>query len=190
MRVHPNKKAIRALGVSESFQKPSKFSALAGVVMRSDLVVDGFALGQATVGGDDATASLVRLNKSLRRADVNIIILSGAVISHYNIVDVDALSARTTKPVVCLTYRESAGIEDSIRTNFAEPEAKLALYRRLGPRVPIALRTGFRVYARLAGISLKDAGSILDSFTLQGGIPEPVRVAKLLARAAYHFYAK
>jgi endonuclease V-like protein UPF0215 family len=49
----------------------------------------------------------------------------------------------------------------------------------------LLLRTGFRVYARLASISEKEAGDVLDSFTLQGGLPEPVRVAKLLARAEY-----
>ncbi len=45
------------------------------------------------------------------------------------------------------------------------------------------LHTGYRVFARLSGISETDAGRVLDSFTLQGGVPEPVRVAKLLARA-------
>lgn len=185
MRVHPNKKAIRALGVSESFRKPGKSSVLAGVVMRSDLVVDGFALGTATVGGDDATSSLVRLHRSLRRDDINVVILSGAVISHYNIVDVDELAESVQKPVICLTYRESSGIEDAIRATFPRSRKKIALYRKLGPRIPLSLKTGFRVYARLLSISEVDARTILDSFTLQGGLPEPVRVAKLLARTAY-----
>jgi len=151
--------------------------------MRSDLIVDGFALGFSTVGGDDATKAVIRLHDRLGRADVNVLMLSGAVISHYNIIDVDAVAARTKKPVVCLTYRETSGIEDSIRVSFADPAAKLELYERLGPRVPLVLRTGHRVYARLASISEREAKSVLDSFTLQGGLPEPVRVAKLLARA-------
>ena len=46
------------------------------------------------------------------------------------------------------------------------------------------LRTGHRVYSRNAGIDDSDATSVLDSFTLQGGVPEPVSVAKLLARCA------
>jgi endonuclease V-like protein UPF0215 family len=45
----------------------------------------------------------------------------------------------------------------------------------------VALRTGQTVYARLASISELDALRVIESFTLQGGVPEPVRLAKLLA---------
>jgi endonuclease V-like protein UPF0215 family len=183
MKVHANKRAIRALGVAESFRRRDRHSVLAGVVMRSDLVVDGFAFGETTVEGDDATREILRLYGRLRRDDVNLLVLSGCIISLYNIVDVDALAASAGVPVIALTYRESAGIEGAIRHHFHDGEEKVAQYMKLGPRVPIALRTGYRVFARLSGISEADAGRVLDSFTLQGAVPEPVRVAKLLAHS-------
>jgi len=187
MRVHANKRAIRALGVAESFRKTDKRSTLAGVVVRSDRIVDGFAFGGAIVGGDDATGAILRLYRALRRDDVNLLMLSGCVISLYNIVDVDALASKSGVPVIALTYRESAGIEGAIRHHFNDGEEKLERYARLGPRVPILLHTGYKVYARLSGVSEADAGRVLDSFTLQGGVPEPVRVAKLLAHAKRTF---
>jgi len=183
MRVHANKRAIRALGVAESFRRPDRISVLAGVVMRSDLVIDGFAFGEATVEGDDATRSILRLYRRLRRDDVNLLVLSGCIISLYNVVDVDALATESGLPVIALTYRESAGIEGAIRHHFHDGEERVAQYSKLGPRVSIALHTGYRVFARLSAISEADAGRVLDSFTLQGGVPEPVRVAKLLAHA-------
>jgi len=183
MKVHSNKRAIRALGIAESFRRPDKRSILAGVVMRSDLVIDGFAFGEATVEGDDATRSMLRLYRRLRREDVNLLLLSGCIISLYNVVDVDALAKMSGVPVIALTYRESAGIEGAIRHNCGDGDEKVARYNRLGPRLPIALRTGYRVFARLSAISETDAARVLDSFTLQGGVPEPVRVAKLLAHA-------
>jgi hypothetical protein len=183
MRVHPNKRAIRVFGVAESFRKGDAVSALAGVVMRSDLVIDGACFGGATVGGDDATSSLVGMYRSLGRDDVNVLMLSGCIISHYNIVDVDAVASRTQRPVICLTYRESAGVESAIRLHFREAEEKVRLYRMLGARVRMVLGTGQAVYARLASISEQDAKRVVESFTLQGGLPEPVRVAKLLAHA-------
>ena len=184
MVLHPGKKAIRALGVAESFRPNARKSSLAGVVMRSDLVVDGFVFGAATVGGDDATSSLLRMYRNLKRNDVNLIILSGCIISRYNIVDVDELAKRSGLPVVCLTYKESSGIEEAIRRHFQHPEGRIQSYRRLGGRTPVLLHTGQRVYVRCAGITEPDAKSVLDAFTLQGGLPEPVRVASLLARAA------
>ena len=65
------------------------------------------------------------MHRRLGRRDVNVIMLSGCIISHYNIVDIDGVSKQTGRPVICLTYRESAGIEDSIRHQFDDPESKL-----------------------------------------------------------------
>lgn len=185
MRLHLDKPGIRALGVAESFRQGQKSSVLAGVVMRSDFVVDGVSFGRTRVGGDDATDSIASLCRRLGRNDVNLVMVSGAILSLYNIVDVDRLSAKTKLPVVCLTYKETAGIEGSIRRHFPEAaEAKLVAYRRLGKRTGVRLRTGKRVYVRTAGLEGADTRRVLDAFTLQGSIPEPVRVAKLLARAA------
>ncbi|MDG7014284.1 MAG: DUF99 family protein [Nitrososphaerota archaeon] len=184
MRLHLNKPGIRALGVAESFRQGQRASVLAGVVMRSDFVIDGAALGRTEVGGDDATRSIVALFRRLHRNDVNVILVSGAILSLYNIVDVDALSARTGVPAICLTYKETAGIEGAIRRHFPEgADEKLDAYRRLGERVGVKLRTGRVVFVRTAGLG-SEAKRVLDAFTLQGSVPEPVRVAKLLARAA------
>lgn len=184
MRVHPNKKAIRALGIAESFRKNAKFSALAGVVMRSDLIIDGFVYGKATVEGDDSTEQIMRMFSLLGRKDVNLIMLQGCVISLYNIIDVDQLSEKTRTPVVCLTFGESSGIEGAIRHHFPEAhEKKVESYRRLGARTRVVLKTGHSVYVRTSNIDENSTEKVLNLFTLQGSLPEPVRVAKLLARA-------
>ena len=185
MRIHAGKRAIRALGVSESFTRTDRFSTLAGVVMRADLIVDGFVFGRAEVGGDDATSGIVKMHRLLNRDDINVIILSGAVISHYNVVDVDALAEKTGTPVICLTYKESSGLETSIRSRFENPEAKVAAYRKLGERKTLTLKTGKKVYARLASISEQDARRIVEAFAREGAFLEPVRVARLLARARH-----
>ena len=184
MRLHLNKPGIRALGVAESFRQGQKSSVLAGVVMRSDFVIDGVALGKTEVGGDDATESIASLYRKLKRNDVNLVMVSGAILSLYNIIDVDRLAAKTKLPVVCLTYKETAGIEDSILRHFPHgADAKLAAYARLGSRTGVRLDTGKRVFVRTAGIEKEEVRRVLDLFTLQGSVPEPIRVAKLLARA-------
>ena len=185
MPLHVNKKGIRAFGVAESFSRGDKRSKLGGVVMRGDLIIDGFALGSAQVGGNDATSRILRMYRKLRRNDVNLIMLSGSVISHYNVVDVDAVAKNSKVPVICLTYNESSGIEDAIRRNFPDTyEEKITVYRRLGARYVLRLKTGFKLFVRSANMSKTEAQRVLDAFTLQGAIPEPVRLAKLLARAS------
>jgi len=152
--------------------------------MRSDYVIDGVALGRTAVGGDDATSSIASLFRKFRRNDVNLILVSGAILSLYNIIDVDLLAGKTHLPVICLTYKETAGIEGSIRHHFPEgAEKKLEAYAKLGKRVAVKLHTGHRVYVRTSGMERASTKAVLDLFTLQGSVPEPVRVAKLLARA-------
>ncbi|MDE1858559.1 MAG: DUF99 family protein [Thaumarchaeota archaeon] len=180
-----NKPGIRALGVAESFRQGQRSSVLAGVVMRSDGIVDGVALGRTSVGGDDATSSIASLFRRFRRNDINLLMVSGAVLSLYNIVDVDALSKKTKLPVICLTYKGTSGIEGAIMRHFpGAAEAKLTAYRKLGRRAGVRLKTGYRVYVRASGLDRAEVKQILDAFTMQGSIPEPVRVAKLMARAS------
>ncbi|MDV3293533.1 MAG: DUF99 family protein [Nitrososphaerales archaeon] len=188
MRIHLNKKGIRVLGVAESFRQPQRRSLLAGVVMRGDFVVDGATFGRTSVGGDDATKAVASLYRKLRRNDVNLVMVSGAILSLYNIIDVDALAWKTRLPVICLTYKETGGIEQSIVRHFPErKEQKLEAYRRLGKRQRLRLSSGFTVYARTSGLTDKETLALVDMFTLQGSLPEPVRVAKLLARAGAAF---
>jgi endonuclease V-like protein UPF0215 family len=50
----------------------------------------------------------------------------------------------------------------------------------------ISLKTGYEVYVRTLGATPEDARVLLNKFTLDGRIPEPVRVARLAARSTMH----
>ena len=152
--------------------------------MRADLRVDGVAYATATVGGDDATEGVLKIYEQLGRADINAMILSGAVISWFNIIEIQEVFKKIQKPVICLTYEESPGLERYIREYFPDPEEKLRRYQRLGRREIISLKTGYEVYIRTLGATAEEARVLLNKFTLDGRIPEPVRVARLAARAA------
>jgi hypothetical protein len=185
MRLHVHKKAIRALGISESFTKGvSRESVLAGVVMRSDIVIDGFVFSAATVGGMDATEKIAAMHRALGRDDVNLLMLNGCVISWYNVVDLHRVAEETGLPLVCVTYEESEGLEKYFTELFPQDGAsRIEVYRRNKARTPIELHTGHTVYARFIGMSQEEAKGILNKYTLHGAVPEPLRVARLLARA-------
>jgi endonuclease V-like protein UPF0215 family len=186
--LHLNKPAFRTLGIAESFVRLRPISRLAGVVMRADLRVDGVAFARATVGGDDATEGILRIYEQLDRADVNALILSGAVISWFNIIDLKEVFDIIQKPVICLTYEESSGLEKYIREYFPEQEEKLLRYQHLGQREMILLKTGYEVYIRALGATAEEARILLNKFTMDGRVPEPVRLARLAARATMHAY--
>lgn len=186
MSLHLNKPALRVLGIAESFVRSSPISILAGVVMRADLRVDGLAYARATVGGDDATEAILDIYQQLDRTDVNALLLSGLAISWFNIIDIREVSERIQKPVICLTYEESPGLEDYIREYFPQPEEKLHRYAASGERTSVLLKTGFEVYVRALGATIEETRILLNKFTRDGRVPEPVRVARLAARACLH----
>ncbi|HPJ29983.1 MAG TPA: DUF99 family protein [Methanothrix sp.] len=183
MTLHVNKRGVRVLGVAESFLKTAAQSRLAGVVMRKDLRIDGFGLARISVGGDDATRGVLDIFEGLERSDINALLLNGSIISWFNIIDLDLVRQETGLPVISLTYEESPGIEGYIREYFPHPEDKIERYRRLGPRELLRLKTGFEVYARSLGATAEETKGLLSSFTLEGKVPEPLRVARLLARS-------
>ncbi len=183
-RFHPEKKGIRIFGVAESFKKSHSVSTLGGVVMRRDLVVDGIVFGTATLKGDDSTNSIHSMFQSLQRDDINCIMLDGLIISLYNIIDGEQLNNITGLPIIAVTFEDSKGIEENIKKHFLEEsDRKLEQYYKLGNRVQVVLKTKQALYVRYWGLSLQGALHTLNAFTLQGSIPEPIRVAKLLARA-------
>ncbi len=183
--LHVHKKAVRALGIAESFVKGvSKRSILAGVVMRTDLIIDGFVFSAATVGGMDATEKLIEMFENLEREDINLLMLNGCIISWYNVIDLHRIAYETERPLLCITYEESEGLEKYFIELFPQDwKDRVEVYHKNGPRTPITLHTGYTIYAREINMTLNEVKGILNKFTLYGSIPEPLRVARLAARS-------
>ena len=181
--LHLEKKGLRGLAVAESFREEDKTSALAGVVMRRDFIIDGFVFGKTTIEGNDATDSIVEMYQKLNRDDISYLMISGLIISMYNIIDIKKIWAKTKLPVIGVTYEDSKGIENAIRYHFPDSyKSKIEQYHNLGERTKIKLHTGHDLYLRIEGCTLQETKSLLDTFTLQGAVPEPLRVAQMLAR--------
>jgi uncharacterized protein len=185
MRLHTEKRGIRVLGIAESFRKTSTCSTLAGIVMRRDQIIDGIVFGNAMIEGNDSTQNILSMYRSLKRNDINCIMLDGLIISMYNIIDGKEIRENTNVPVIGITFKDSEGLEGTIQHRFSkDSKLKLEQYRKLGQRDKILLKTGKILFMRCWGISSKEASTIVNYFTLQGSIPEPIRIAKLAARAS------
>jgi uncharacterized protein len=182
--MHIPKKGLRALGIAESYTG-REHSTLAGVVMRKDLRIDGFCFGRVTVGGSDATDTILEMIRNLDRRDINIVLLSGCVIAWFNVIDSGRIAEESGIPVVCVTYEESDGLLHDLRHHFPGDEMRMQAYIRLGERVSVDLGSNRTIYLRAAGIGYPDAARLCRDFTLEGKIPEPLRVARLCARQVF-----
>jgi len=113
-----------------------------------------------------------------------LLMLNGCVISWYNVIDLHRVSDETGLPLICVTYNESAGLERYFKEYFPDDwMIRVELYRRNRERTAITLSTGHTIYIRFIGMSIEEAKGVLNKFTSHGSVPEPLRVARLLARA-------
>jgi hypothetical protein len=176
------KKGIRALGIAESFYKEKGRSVLVGLVQRADGIIDGFSYSYTELGGLDSTEKILEIYQDLGREDINYILISGVVISYYNVIDLHKIHLETGKPVISLTYEETEGIINYLIEKFPRDwEYRLLLHLKNGVRIPVKLKNGFNIYMRPIGITKNEALEVVNRFILEGKYPEPIRIARLIA---------
>jgi endonuclease V-like protein UPF0215 family len=178
------KPGTRALGVAESYAGTGGDSTLCGAVVRADRVVDGVAFGTCTVGGTDATDAVRALAGRLDRPDVRYVLVAGVAPAWFNVLDVRALAESLDRPVVSVSFEASPGLASAIEREFdgAARADRLETYRRQPDRLERRVG-GERLFVRAAGVDAERAGDVVAAFTPEGGRPEPLRVARLCARA-------
>ncbi len=172
----------RALGVAAS--DGDARSTFCGAVVRADRVVDDLVFDACTVGGTDATDAIIALFQTLAREDVRYVLLAGIAPAWFNVVDLSAVSDAVDRPVLSISFEASDGLEPALREHFDGDalDARLEVYRALPPRHRVDVNDG-TVFVRALGVDDATAAEIVRAFTPEGGRPEPVRVARLGARA-------
>lgn len=176
------KSGTRALGIA--FSDGNTESTCAGAVVRADRVVDGFGFSSCSVGGLDATDAIVSLVADLDRPDVQYLLLAGVAPAWFNLIDLSHVHAETGLATLAVSFEDSEGLGDAIREQFSgeDREYRLAVYDSLPPRQPVIVGDD-TVFVRAVGLDDAAAAEVVRAYTPEGGRPEPLRVARLVARA-------
>ncbi|QIB73129.1 DUF99 family protein [Halogeometricum borinquense] len=180
------KSGTRALGIAESYTDDGveAESVLCGAVVRADRVIDGAAYGTCTVGGTDVTDVIRGLFSNLGREDVRLVFVAGVAPAWFNIVDLRRLADAVDRPVLSVSFEASSGLRSALKAAFSgeELDTRLAVYESLPPRRRVTVGDD-TVFVRSVGISDDEAARAVRAYTPTGGRPEPLRVARLLARS-------
>ncbi|WP_226480095.1 DUF99 family protein [Natrinema amylolyticum] len=183
------KAGVRALGIAESYRGDRDCdrtrSTLAGAVVRADRVCDGLAYGTCRVGGTDGTDAVIEVIEELDRPDARYVLLGAIAPAWYNILALSRIREAVDRPVIAVTFEASDGLETGLRDAFSGPEleARLAVYRALPDRRELSVGDE-TVYVRHVGLEPAKADDVVRAFTPEGGRPEPIRIARMAARAA------
>jgi len=176
---------VRVLGLDDA---PFRFGdprvPVVGVVVRAPNYVEGVFTTSVTVDGADATEVLAeKILASRHRKGLSLVLLDGAALGGFNVVDLDRLHEAIGVPVATAT-RERPDLRAMVRvlrSRFPDWRARATVLQRH----PLwAIETGHRpVYAAAVGIGRSDLAEVLARCTVRGALPEPIRLAHLVAAA-------
>jgi hypothetical protein len=168
------KAGARVLGIDDSpFTREDEQVLVVGVVWREG-IVEGVLSTHVERDGLDSTEKLERMIiKSKFRQQIKLIVIHGATLAGFNIVDTHRLSSTLSLPVIAVAKRKphAKEVKNALK-NFVDCKKRCELVKSAGPVFKVG-----RLYAQLAGIDAENASKFISSFD---GIPEPVRLAHLI----------
>jgi hypothetical protein len=177
------KPGSRAIGIAAS-DGPND-SQLCGAVVRADRVVEDLVFARCTTGGTDATDACCELLERLDRPDARWLLLAGVAPAWFNLISLDDVHTAADRPVIAVSFEASNGLDGPLREQFSGEalRRRLAVYRSLPPRSAVAVGDT-ELWLRTVGIETAAAADVIRAFVPDGGDrPEPLRIARLAARA-------
>lgn len=146
------------------------------VVSRTRL--DGVLSTWVRRDGANATRRIVEaIAGSQFASHVRAVVLQGIAVAGFNVVDVNALHTQLRLPVLVVARRrpDLERIRRALR-QVPGSEARWRLIERAGP---MEARRG--LFVQRVGLSGSEAEALLEATTLHGAMPEPLRLAHLIA---------
>ena len=153
---------------------------IVGVMMEGSEVVESVATTRFPVDGADATDFLASWISGLRsRPSLHAVMLGGVTIAGLGTIDLRQLSARLGVPVLSVTRRDPqhSRIEEALE---AAPLVDRISITRGSPRAE-RIRDG--LFVAFAGVDRAGCEQLIGATTGKSNLPEPLRLAHLVARA-------
>lgn len=157
---------------------------MAGVLVRPPDYVEGVLISSCQVDGEDANSAIVDMVKNSRFSEqVRVIMVDGAALGGFNVVDIKALSDELGIAVITVSRDEPdlRSILEALRGHFTDWERRFVIISRNRVR-PVEIADGL-VYIASEGMDEREAENLVRRCILRGRIPEPVRLAHLVATA-------
>jgi len=141
--------------------------------------LDGVLATRVRRDGANATRALAEcVRRSRFRAQLHAVLLQGIAFAGFNVVDIAALNETLALPVMVVARRKPdlARIRRALLDHVPGGARKWRLIERAGPMEPLC-----GVWVQRAGLERAEADALLRRFALNGRLPEPLRVAHLVA---------
>ena len=185
------KEGIKILGIACSTfdRNKDKEIQLYGVVYRSTTLLEGVMKTTVAVDGEDATEKIQKMvNQSSHKEQLKLIMTRGITIAGFNYINIKQLYEESGLPVVSVVDRipNLEKIKEAIQ-NVSNWEERFNVISNSSSIREISTSLNEEpVYVQAVGIDGKELDKLLKKLTIVGRIPEPIRVARLIATAEYY----
>lgn len=178
------KDEVRILGLDDGpFRRTDRDVLVVGTVFRGGRWVDGIMSTRVLVDGLDSTGRIAELVLSCRFKDLRIIMLDGLAFGGFNLVDIHRLSEETQLPVIAVVrdMPDFKEIKNALK-NLPESDYRWSLIEKAGKPIKVETKPGKFIHIQYAGIIEEQAVEIVKLSATRSMLPEPIRVAHLIAR--------
>lgn len=141
--------------------------------------LDGVISGKVRRDGTNATDTLIRMiTGSKFREHIRAVLLQGIALAGFNVVDIHRLSRELDIPVVVAVRKHPRLhlVSDALLQRTRGGARKWKLVQAAGP-----LEQAGAMWIQRVGLERADAIALLRATTLHGNVPEPLRLAHLIA---------
>ena len=179
------KPEIRIIGIDDGpFTKKDKKTIVVGVICRGGFCLDGLLRTYVDVDGMDATDKLIEMiNNSRHKPQLKVIMIDGITLGGFNLVDIHKLNKKTDLPVVVINRKKPdlKAIKQALVKHFDDWDVRWKIIKKTGKVKKIKINQKFTVYYQFAGLSEEEVQEIILISTTRAQIPEPVRIAHIIA---------
>jgi len=181
------KSEIRILGFDDgAFSTESKeLVPVIGIIFRGGKFLDGALKTAVQVDGTDATDKLIKLiNASRHKQQLKVIMFDGITLAGFNVVDVKKLSEQTKLPVIVINRKmpDLKKVKNALK-NFDDFDVRWQAIEDAGKIKECRLKELKKVYYQNIAIDDELAEEVIRLSCTRSFIPEPLRVAHLIATA-------
>lgn len=166
------KQGSRFLGIDDG---PREVEKLIGVAYRGTEFMEQVEIIDQEPDTGEATEDIIELYR-LFDQHIAAILLDGISFNGFNVADLERINQETGKPVIAVTNNrpDKEAMKNGLETTGLETE--------IVENLPEIHELG-EVYIQFSGCKYEEASEMVRSATLQGNIPEAIRVAHLIGTA-------
>ena len=180
------KPEIRVVGIDDGPFEPHAGGTvlLVGAIFRGGYWLEGVLNARVQKDGLDATQRIIEMiNKSRHKGQLRVAMMEGVTVAGFNVVDIQEVFKRTGLPVIVASRKrpDMAKVKKALK-NLPGWRRRWMMLRSAGKIYQVKIRSDTKpLYIQVAGISRSDAERVVKLTCTRALIPEPLRVAHLIA---------